>query len=305
MTKKPYEKFDDITRKPAGIWTHEYEAIAEHLFWSPEQINRQRGYTVQPWSKIWAKLKRREVPLNHLFNIFFQLAPDELGQRIIARALPDFPVRDLILRPLRDHELSGICQPDFLFTTGDHLIFIEMKVTAKLSVEQIVKYALAAAALKPPGRIALVCLGPASSFQSVNADLGSGPNGVAIDGKMRRFCDQLAVQEHELRSVLSRLEVSVLSYNDLGQILAEDIVKSQASDQARHRLCQGILAELQNLELLKDSSRADSLKRLRRHLAHRPISAASEPAWATAVRGGDFTAIPRDIAWNTSSSLAH
>ena len=42
-------------------------------------------------------------------------------------------------------------------------------VSAKLSVEQIIKYALAAAALEPPGRVALVYLGPAKSLQSVNA----------------------------------------------------------------------------------------------------------------------------------------
>ena len=101
-------------------------------------------------------MKAQEVPTNHLLNLFFRLAPKTLVKRLVDSALPEFAQTPPQLVQLKDASVISFCQPDFCFQSGDKLVFMEMKIKHKLSVDQLLKYALASAALGKVGTSALV-----------------------------------------------------------------------------------------------------------------------------------------------------
>src|SRR6267143_915401 len=65
----------------ANDWTDEYESIVEFYFWEPQHLNRRAPPGRNPGiDEVLQRLRRKEVPLNHLLGILFRLVPASLGQ---------------------------------------------------------------------------------------------------------------------------------------------------------------------------------------------------------------------------------
>lgn len=226
----------------AGNWTDEYAAIIEHYFWSPQQINRRSAEARLPWDVVWRRLMGREVPLNHLLNIFFRLAPDELTASILNRGLPDpgvNAVQPINLRAYASHGhmLSGICQPDFAFASEYRLIFMEMKVGHRLSDDQILKYALTAAVLERVDATFL-CLGPKKLMGAVSAFVASRNTSLTVSPKLQRWAEKFHVKAETLLAVARNLEFGWITYQDLHDVLRADAAGGQ--EPTRRRLVSGM-----------------------------------------------------------------
>jgi hypothetical protein len=241
----------------AGGWTEEYRTIVEHYFWSPQQLNRQSRSPSLPWDQVWAALRQREVPLNHLLNLFFRLAPADLVADLLGAALPGRASGAPEMLGLSGHPITGACQPDFAFACGGDLVFIEMKVRAKLSVEQVVKYALAGAALRPDGRLGLICLGPEKLFAAADEFQALMSNGGdPLTDKLRRFAQRVGVSDDALWGAMRRLELAKFSYAALFGVLDRQLGRCGAADDTCRKLVSGMMAALQDLNLVAQSSEA-------------------------------------------------
>jgi hypothetical protein len=101
-------------------WPREYYGLLEHYHWEPQWLNRhaKAKSTDRPINQIFDSLNRAEVPLNHILNLFFSIAPDSLVSRFFTGYLEGWvPERlETHLRPTIAHiPTIDICQTDLLF----------------------------------------------------------------------------------------------------------------------------------------------------------------------------------------------
>src|SRR6267143_2425099 len=69
----------------ANDWTDEYESIVEFYFWEPQHLNRRAPPGRNPGiDEVLQRLRRKEVPLNHLLGILFRLVPASLSARLLS-----------------------------------------------------------------------------------------------------------------------------------------------------------------------------------------------------------------------------
>lgn len=134
----------------APSWTDLYYQIVEHYFWRPQAIGRisDPDKPANPWNHWKKKLQSQETPLNHMLDILFHVIPQELLDRVIS-ALLGRTVTDLQLVALSDGMIDGnIVQPDIILSNAAEVVFVEMKVDSQSSIDQFVKYAIAAHCIK-------------------------------------------------------------------------------------------------------------------------------------------------------------
>lgn len=130
---------------PGHDWTSEYYEILEFYYWEPQHLGRSRSSRARYENpeQALAHVQNMEVSLNHMFNIFFRLAPDEVIHELMTESLgcEDLEPKRLLTR--RDiSEFCQLVQPDLTFQSVDTNFSIEMKLKAKSSLEQVWKYAL-------------------------------------------------------------------------------------------------------------------------------------------------------------------
>jgi hypothetical protein len=68
-----------MTASMVGDWTEMYYEAVEDYFWRPKMIGRMPMEKRRGWPHWEAGLRAQEVPLNHILNIFFALAPQAMS----------------------------------------------------------------------------------------------------------------------------------------------------------------------------------------------------------------------------------
>jgi len=132
--------------KKAPYWTDLYYSLVEHYFWRPQDIGRKAHPDLpsQPWAYWKSRLASQETPLNHILDLLFHISPQELLDQSVS-ALLERDVSNLELVSPEEGTLDdNIVQPDIIVSNGESLIFVEMKVDSKSSIDQFAKYAIAA-----------------------------------------------------------------------------------------------------------------------------------------------------------------
>jgi hypothetical protein len=127
-------------------WLDSYYEALEFFYWQPQHIGRKKTIGREfELKKVVKHLREMEVTLNHNINQFLLLAPAALLPRLF---------NELFAREFKlefemhgqgvdaDFKLENAVQPDFLFISAADVVSIEMKVGAKSSIEQVLKYAL-------------------------------------------------------------------------------------------------------------------------------------------------------------------
>ena len=130
----------------APYWTDLYYDVVAHYFWRPQDIGRKSDPEKQPrhWNYWREKLESQEAPLNHILNFLFHIAPQELLDRLIS-ALLHRQMADLqLVAPAAGTIDHNIVQPDIILSNTSSLIFVEMKVDSRSSIDQFAKYGIAA-----------------------------------------------------------------------------------------------------------------------------------------------------------------
>jgi hypothetical protein len=139
--------------KPArSDWVAAYYDALEFFWWEPQHLGRKKHASAQldTLGKVSRHIHGIEVTLNQLLNQFFLLAPVGLRAELFeahfgaAFAPFDFWGADTV----RALGVETIVQPDLLFVSDNEVVCIEMKVRAKCSVTQVLKYALLGVAVE-------------------------------------------------------------------------------------------------------------------------------------------------------------
>lgn len=132
--------------KKAPYWTDLYYRVVEHYFWRPQAIGRKSDPEgpSRPWDHWKDKLQSQETPLNHILDFLFHIAPQELLDRVVS-ALLQRQLSNLQLVAPADGTIDyNVVQPDIIVSNSTALVFVEMKVDSKSSIDQFAKYAIAA-----------------------------------------------------------------------------------------------------------------------------------------------------------------
>lgn len=126
-------------------WTSEYYDVMEFYYWEPQHLgkikNKKSSYNNQ--KQVLEHIQNMEVSLNHLFNVFFRLAPASFTNEIIHEFF-NVNIEEGLMQQGRYavSEYSSLVQPDLLFSSKETNFSIEMKIGAKSSLEQVYKYSL-------------------------------------------------------------------------------------------------------------------------------------------------------------------
>lgn len=243
-----------------------YEAL-EFFYWEPQHIGRKKNISgeAQTLEKVLIHLRKIEVTLNHNINQFFLVAPRSFHRRVFdaffaKRFDLDFQLHGRGVDTQFD--LADAMQPDFAFTSAEEVLSIEMKITAKSSLDQVLKYALLGLAIEIK-----------EDFRKKHY-LGFLGIGEFKDQWKEKFKDagelQLAVQaadisafiskqparfrshEGRLRSIANEMNYGFVNYQSFANVLKTEIPAHpdlSPAEEAYANLIQGLVSELKRREL--------------------------------------------------------
>ena len=128
-------------------WTDSYFDSLEFFYWEPQHLGRKKHADSRLDSiiKVREHLRVMEVTLNHNFSQFLSLAPREFRRQLFQRIFSSPFEDDYVMHGRGVEEVYGLpqsTQPDLFFTSPNQVVSLEMKLSAKSSIEQVIKYAL-------------------------------------------------------------------------------------------------------------------------------------------------------------------
>jgi hypothetical protein len=127
-------------------WVDEIYHYGEAIFEEPQRINRQANKKKMTPREAIAKLKRWEVSLNIPFNILMRLLPLRIKEDVLNSFLKDkveFKNPKLTNIYSIIGYMDGLTQPDATLSSENSNLFIELKIDANITLQQVTKYFLA------------------------------------------------------------------------------------------------------------------------------------------------------------------
>lgn len=249
-------------------WIARYYEAVTFFYWEPQHLGRQKNAKVTLTAeRMRTRIELMEVTLNHQLNQFFSLAPRSLRTRLFERVLgvtlfsTDFCMAGRECD--KEYELRNAMQPDFPFVAQDlkQAVFMEMKIGAKTSIEQLLKYVLLALSVELKHKMEMkhshVLLGkgtfsglwkrqlasvdhlrPLLTEKEIDAFL-VGKSASIRDNKAR-FCE-----------IVSEMQIGFITYQDLSQCLEAEIEASDgcAGAEVYCNLVNGMIGELRRRKL--------------------------------------------------------
>jgi len=257
----------------APYWTDLYYRVVEHYFWKPQGIGRKSDpeKPSHPWKYWQGKLESQETPLNHILDLLFHIAPEELLDNVIS-ALIGRQISNLQLVSPTPGTIDGnIVQPDIIVSNSTELVFVEMKVDSKSSIDQFTKYAIAADCIKQDEpqitSVDLVLLSRHKTHEQIwkkakryGLSSGSEVREVAIRALKHNdqsIWDERGVQRYlklypnaipQLIKQLKNMELHIADYSILESVLLDYAAKETAVN----RLIQGVIQEFGRRNLVNN-----------------------------------------------------
>lgn len=253
----------------APSWTDFYYSIVEYYFWRPQLIGRIKHPELagKRWTHWEQKLRSQEAPLNHILDLFFHFAPQRLLDIYISELL-NRHVTGLDLVYPQDGAIDyNIVQPDIILRNNNSLIFIEMKVDSKSSLDQFAKYAIASNWLisndSSVDNIDLIVLSRYTSHDKVwqrSSNLGissteavkritveglKGNRSVWRQRAVPKFLETYSNSIKDVIAIVDKMNVTLTDY----QLLYDSLQKFAASETIVEDLISGVLDELEKREL--------------------------------------------------------
>ncbi len=247
-------------------WVHSYYEALSFFYWEPQHLGRKKyvDATYNTADKVMKHLGVMELTLNHQIKTFLSIAPCSLRNRLFQAALGRSIAGEFVMVG-RDvdklYALNNVTQPDFLFTSNETTVSLEMKIGAKSSVKQVLKYALLAFAVEQKDSkqrqhcLILLSKGPFSSLWPERFD-----NPEKLKHKLETEKEEfLAKQENKYRQqgsryfeIVSSLSIGFMTYKQLSEVLLTAIQRTQECESAQvyRNLIQGMVDELIKRELV-------------------------------------------------------
>ena len=240
--------------------------IYSFLYREPQHIGRMKNpeSRYDTYDKAMAHLKNMEVTLNHLTNVFFTFLPSKLLHQFFESALQQ-PLwsdeYDIFVRSLENvvQEIGDFTQPDVFFVGNKNTISIEMKVGAKSSLEQVMKYGLLhhkeyeTSWIKKQYHLIYLGQGNFSSlwnekFSSVN-ELKKAFSDYTIPEVSKKGWIPLADYEQAIKSMVADMTISYINYDDLRHFCSTNLPMVSHSRQTS-KLLQWMIVELEDRKLI-------------------------------------------------------
>jgi hypothetical protein len=249
-------------------WTETCYQTLHFFFWEPQHLGKQKNYesVYNTPVKVMNHLKTMEVTLNHHLNTFLLLAPLTFRRRLFKRCFGFCPSED---HQMHDQQLAddlgigGSIQPDFCFRSASSLVSLEMKITAKSSIEQFLKYLLLGLAdeiaSKHKKEHCLGFIGPDTfsalwkSGYKTPAELKKAAGKTDLAGFLGENGDQFVKHLPRFKEILASVNVGFITYGDLSKILKNS--QPSAADKSEgagvyRRLIKGLVEDLRERELV-------------------------------------------------------
>jgi hypothetical protein len=214
--------------------------IYSFLYREPQHLGRMKNPNSRydTYDKAMAHLRNMEVTLNHLANVFFSFLPSNLLHQFFETALQK-PLwsdeYDVFVRSLENvvQEIGDFTQPDIFFVGDKNTISVEMKVGAKSSLDQIMKYGLLHHKEQLTSGVEksyhLIYLGQGSfsslryeKFEDVYA-LKQAFAEYEIPAISKKGKIALAEYADIIKKMVAEMSISYISYEDLKQFCADHL----------------------------------------------------------------------------------
>lgn len=203
-----------------------------------------------------AHLKNMEVTLNHMMNVFVSFLPSQILHTFFETSL-NKPVRsdeyDIFVRSLDNavKDIGDFTQPDIFFVGYRNSIALEMKIGAKSSLEQVMKYALLhikeqeLSGIQKDYNLIYLGKGDFSSlwqekFESVE-DLKSAFEAYDIPAEKSKI--ELTPYHNQIRQMVDKMSITYISYQDVYAFCRQHLSHVQ-HDRQLHKLLVGMMNEL-------------------------------------------------------------
>ena len=268
-------------------WLDSYYEALEFFYFEPQHMRRnqhispEREKALETSKKILKQssrfptvqkhLREMEVTLNHNIKQFFYLAPDDLRKKLFQAAFepPDqhFDGGFKLWGREVDSELklANVMQPDFLFVSNEACVSMEMKINAKCSVKQVMKYALLGLAVEDKDAVLrshyLIILGKGGlpkqfkeqfeTTEAVEQELHKADVEQFLSGKSSGFLSETAKYEERkdrLCEIIRDMKIAFWNYERFSKFLNDvtppDLDESPGA-QVYRKLTDGLLSEFE------------------------------------------------------------
>lgn len=243
-------------------WLQSYYEALQFFYWEPQHLGRKKHPTAEfsTEEKVAKHLGKIEVTLNHNLSQFFLLAPNQLRSELF-ELLFGRPFNTRFTMHGREvdktFELSNATQPDFMFTSESDLVSLEMKVGAKSSVSQVLKYALLGLAVElragAPREHYLGFLGEGAfsnqwqeKFQSID-DLRTAVSSADKTAFLNRQPPRFRAHEERFLAIVNTMALTFINYAALANFLRAEIpppLDTSRGAEVYGKVLQGLIDEL-------------------------------------------------------------
>jgi hypothetical protein len=229
-----------------------------HYAWAPEDLEHlSNPKRKRSPNQTVARLRKVEVPFNHILALFFSLAPSSVMIELFRKYASVEDCGDV--RLLGRHEVerdlcADVTQPDLVFDGELAFLTIEVKTSSNTRIEQLQKYAYlhSLAAKAKPGRIhALLFLSPYQQDKLFKEKL-VGWNEIKMkaaegllngDYKKRLLTKVANSKAIEFLSTPAKLKIGHCTFEQFAA-LVRDLCNRASPENVEYRLYRGMLAEL-------------------------------------------------------------
>jgi hypothetical protein len=246
-----------------------YHEALEFFYLEPQHLRTKTKNTAGERSlrTVTRRLRRLEVTLNHNINQFLLLAPVAFRARLFHKLF-----NDVFDHPFEMHGrnvdddlgLQNSVQPDFLFLSDREVISIEMKIEAKSSLDQVLKYAsLGLAAEMRDGLARKHHLGffGVGNFSNLwrakfpsTTELKCALTKQDLFAFLKKRPQRFRSQQGRFNEIVQQIALSFLSYRDLAEFLKTELPASPDAGQATEvyrNLISGLLSEFDRRQLTR------------------------------------------------------
>ncbi len=247
-------------------WVQSYYEALSFFYWEPQHLGRKKyvDATYNTADKVMKHLGIMEVTLNHQIKQFLSIAPRSLRNRLFQAALGRFIAGDFYMAGRdvdKTYALNNVTQPDILFTNNETTVSLEMKVKARSSVDQVLKYALLALGVEQKDSkqrqhcLILLSQGPFSSLWTERLDNLEELHQKLESEKedfLSRQADKYRQQKSRYFDIVSSLSTGFITYRQLSDVLTGEVQRAEECESAQvyQNLIQGLVNELTKRELV-------------------------------------------------------
>jgi hypothetical protein len=245
-------------------WVEGYYDTLSFFYWEPQHIGRKKYADPRLKSEcdVQQHVRTMEVTLNHQIKQFLCLAPAFFRNRLFKSALGREVIGNFTMARSEGCKVCAAVQPDFLFTTDDSTVSLEMKIGAKSSITQVLKYALLALAVEKKHERemdhSLIFLGADDFSRLWRERFSEGDLRQGLESRESSFIQGLSGsevgfrdQEFRFAEIVSSLSIGFISYNQFANLLYEERPSSDrsAGEQVYRKLIDGMTTELKRRKL--------------------------------------------------------